>query len=109
MFSAEAVLSVFCIVSFSCVGILPGGQVSRMNRDTCPPGRMPRFIAGNSLLSITPVEAALRAVSGRMVALESAAKCLVPLTTPDGLYWFLVDIPYYAFLLVFFCTFMSKG
>src|SRR5258707_1391868 len=34
-----------------------------------------------------------------MVALEGAAKCLVPLTVPDGLYWFLEDIAYYVLLL----------
>src|SRR5215470_10352804 len=44
-----------------------------------------------------------------MVALEGAAKCLVPLTVPDGFYWFLEDIAYYALLLVLLCAFMSKG
>src|SRR3989442_5735052 len=45
----------------------------------------------------------------RMVALECVAKCLIPFTTPDRLYWFLKDIAYYTFLLVFLCTFMPKG
>src|SRR5713101_422761 len=45
----------------------------------------------------------------RMVALEGTAKCLVPFTMPDGFNWFLEDIAYYTFLLVFLCTFMPKG
>ena len=44
-----------------------------------------------------------------MIAFEGAAKCLVPFTMPDGLDWFLEDVTYYTFLLIFFCTGMSKG
>ena len=53
-----------------------------------------------TLYLIAPVQAALRAVPSGMIALESPAKCLIPLTVPDGLYRFLEDVPQHALLLV---------
>src|SRR5947209_12024428 len=57
---------------------------------------------------VDPVETALRAVPGRMIALESPAKCLIPLTVPDRLYWFLEDVPQHALLLILSGALMSE-
>src|SRR5260370_42275080 len=35
-----------------------------------------------------------------MIALESPAKCLIPLTMPDSLYRLLKDVPQYTLLLI---------
>src|SRR5260370_3452967 len=57
---------------------------------------------------VAPVETALRAVPGGMITLESPAKCLIPLTVPDGLYWFLEDVPQHALLLILPGALMSE-
>src|SRR5947209_14876033 len=62
----------------------------------------------NILSLIAPIQPALRALSGRMIALESLAKCLIAFTMPDGLDWFLEDVAQYALLFIFFGTSMSK-
>ena len=49
---------------------------------------------------VAPVETALRAVPGGMIALESPAKCLIPLAVPDSLYWLLEDVPQHTLLLI---------
>ena len=58
---------------------------------------------------VAPVETALRAVPGGMIALESPAKCPVSFTVPDGLYWFLEDVPQHALLLVLSSAPMTEG
>src|SRR6266566_9573808 len=35
-----------------------------------------------------------------MIALEGTAKCFISLTAPDGLYWFLEDVPQHTFVLI---------
>ena len=62
----------------------------------------------NILSLIAPIKAALRAVPGRMIALECLAKCLIAFTMPDGLDWFLEDVAQHALLFIFFGTSMSK-
>src|SRR5260370_26582371 len=44
-----------------------------------------------------------------MITLESPAKCLIPLTAPDGLYWFPEDVPQHALLLILPGALMSEG
>src|SRR5437868_4850828 len=62
----------------------------------------------NILSLIAPIQPALRAVPGRMIALECLAKCLIAFTMPDGLDWFLEDVAQHALLFIFFGTSMSK-
>src|SRR5215831_6647187 len=58
---------------------------------------------------IAPVQAALRAVPGGVIALERLAECLIPLAVPDSLYRLLEDVPQHALLLVFPGAPMSEG
>ena len=62
----------------------------------------------NILSLIAPIKAALRAVPGRMIALECLAKCLIAFTMPDGLDWFLEDVAQYTLLFVLLSTSMPK-
>src|SRR5437879_3780742 len=62
----------------------------------------------NILSLVAPIQPALRALSGGMIALESLAKCLISLTVPDGLNWFLEDVAQYTLLFVLLSTPMPK-
>src|SRR5713226_2144682 len=60
-------------------------------------------------LLIAPVQSALRAVPGGVIALEGAAERFVALTVPDGLDGLLEDVPDYALLFIFARASMAKG
>src|SRR5579859_3387816 len=71
--------------------------------------------SGDSLLIqssrslITPVQPALRAVAGGMVALEGSAECFVALAAPDGRDGFLKDVAQDALFFVFAGAAMAEG